>query len=160
MKKLDHKSDLRERKALVLARFSLVAAQAMCGHDVPFFSAPELSDPCPSCGACQPGDLRWLVPAPLAGRYRSVDAPCEAVRLSCGRCRFNGDAVAYVMANYNINRVDFALSRIEDYLDGIGAGIVALEPKRRRQTRPALPKMAFKDTPRRKRKRIMKGGKS
>ena len=144
----DPRSALRERKALVLQRFGLSDAQAMCGHDVPCFETSERRAPCPSCGSV---DLVWLAPVPLAGRYRAVDGPDKASRLDCGWCVFSGDAVAYVMANYNISRLDFALDRIEDYLEGVG-------PAAKAAPRPAAraPKMAFKASPRRRKKRMVR----
>ena len=146
MKSHDPKSALRERKALVLARFSLRDAQAMCGHDVPCFEAPELSEPCPACGSI---DLAWLVPAVLSGQYSRVDRAEQAQRLSCRHCCFNGDAVAYVMANYNISYTDFALDRIEEWLAGEGT-LKAFKSE------PAAPpqKMAFRGSPRRRRKAL------
>ena len=166
------KSDLVEYKALVLSRFGLVDAQAMCGHDVPCFSAPELSEPCPACGSI---DLRWLAPGGASGRFVQVADACDAVRLLCRHCGFDGDAVTYVMANYNISRTDFALQRIEDYLAGSWGfaqrNTTRLPPKRKerpqrpddvafRMAKPQLltkpPRMAFRHSERKKRKRVLK----
>ena len=138
------KSDLVEHKALVLARFSLVDAQAMCGHVICF---ERFDHVCPSCGV---SDVCWLSPVALTGQYQAVDGPADAVRMACRYCPFEGDAVTYVMANFNISRLDFALQRIEDYL--AGQGPTAFRPL----VTPKPSKMMFKNTARKRRKRVVR----
>jgi len=174
-RRLDPKSELLERKALVLARFSMVEARAMCSHDVPdwdYDSQEEAShnendrsfstgreQKCPSCGS---RDVVWLRPSEsVGGRFVVTESAATALRLRCGVCGFAGDAVQYVMANFRISNPAFALDRIEHFLEdekflfGRAAAGNSAQMKCREQA--GLPqKMAFKNTPRKARKRVIK----
>ena len=109
---IDKKTQLRERKALILRQFTMADAVAMCAHDVPVFSNPDLDDPCPACGA--PG-VSFMERARV-GRGRFATELSRANEFFCSHCRGHGDAVTYVMANFNIASTGFALDRIEDFL--------------------------------------------
>lgn len=172
MKRLDRKSELLERKAIVLSRFSMADALSMCGRDVPDFTALQearkgealtgiqksIEESCPSCRARA---LEWSKPSMVGGYWEGVPDAATAVKVRCGICHFSGGSVEFVMANFNINSVSFALGKIEDWIvaECKFAPFIAVPAGRfaeRNSVRGDAPKMKFSATPRRVRKRVIR----
>ena len=98
---------LRERKARVLARFTLAEAQALCDLNV---QDTDRFDPCPACGH---SGLAFVTAHPSRGRLALTDDPAKARQAICQRCDFAGDAVQFVMAARHFTHTTAALDWIE-----------------------------------------------
>jgi len=102
---------LRERKAMVLARFGFADVYSMFKLD----TVPDhRADPCPCCGAAGLNFLR--APAPgFAARLTSN--LCAARLCVCSACRLRADPVQFVQQRLGIASVSRALDAIEAHLD-------------------------------------------
>ena len=106
------KSDLTERKALILARFTLADAIVFCGLERRGRSG--VYDMCPSC---QMSGLNFIISGAAMFAPRLTDARELAHQAVCSHCNFRGDAAAFVAAARGIRDLNLALDAIEIWLD-------------------------------------------
>lgn len=100
---MSSRTDIKERRAIIKARFSMTDARKMCtARPIPN-GALYL---CPCCGGAQ-----------TSGTKTRHGRGFEVTNLRCKSCGFDGDAVAYVIAAKGLSCVPAALDEIEDYLD-------------------------------------------
>ena len=106
------RSDLTERKALILARFTLADAIVFCGLERRGRSG--VSDVCPSC---RKSGLNFIISGAAMFAPRLTDARELAHLAVCSHCSFRGDAAAFVAAARGIRDLNLALDAIEIWLD-------------------------------------------
>lgn len=103
-------AEITERKALIMARFTLFDAQSLCGFAGHVVTGQ--SDICPSCRV--PG-LNFVISAKGSAARRLTDDVNAANYALCSACDWRGDAAQFVIAARKIS-VPAALDMIETYL--------------------------------------------
>ena len=106
------KSDLTERKALILARFTLADAIRLCGLERRGRSG--VYDMCPSC---QMSGLNFIISGAAMFAPRLTDERELAHQAVCSHCSFRGDAATFVAAARGIRDLNLALDAIENWLN-------------------------------------------
>ncbi len=92
---VDRSTQIRERRALIKARFSLANAFAMCPVGAQDFFGDEIVDYCPCC--------------------RRGDMIIRGEVFRCGGCHAAGDAVTWVMMVRSVSS-QRAMNLIEEWL--------------------------------------------
>lgn len=126
MTRLDPRSELRIRKALILRRFSMWDAAVFCGvisrgdgiNPVSAGRAAALSTggrhtPCPSCRAAGLNLFSGRVNRRV---HELTDCYADALSVRCDHCGLSADAVEYVQAAKNWTSLPRTLDAIEEYL--------------------------------------------